>query len=52
MERVVTTVAQLPRLGMRYGSQMRRTLVSRLESLRTKPKPTNEPNYQQFIEQL
>jgi hypothetical protein len=52
MERAVTTVAPTPKQDMQFGSRMRRTLASLLAFLRPKPKPTNEPNYQRFIEQL
>jgi hypothetical protein len=52
MERAVTTVVLMQRLDMQSGSRMRRILASLIGFLRPKPKPTNEPNSQRFIEQL
>jgi hypothetical protein len=52
MERAVTMVAAMPKPGTQSGSPMRKTLASLLAFLRIKHRPTNVPNYQQFIEQL
>ena len=45
-------VAQVQRLATRYGCRMR-AICRALVGFRTEtPKPTNEPNYSRFIEQL
>ncbi len=52
MEHAVITVAAMPKQDTQSGSPMRKTLASLLVFLQIKPKPTNVPNYQRYIEQL